>query len=87
MAKGKYRLASKVFYILASTTHHILNSDNTFDRLVWESTEDILGLRNVILLRYSFYGGWRNVKILSSGECRKIREYYIFRVNGLEVFI
>ncbi len=52
MAKGKYRLASKVFYILASTTHHTLNSDNTFDRLVWESTEDILGLRNVISLRF-----------------------------------
>ena len=39
-----------------------------------------------ISLRYSFYGGWRNVKILSSGECRKIRDCCIFRVNDLEVF-
>lgn len=60
MTKGKYRLASKVFYIFASTTHHILNSNNTFVRLVWELTADILGLRNVPL-RYSFYGGWRNI--------------------------
>ena len=47
----------------------------------------ILELRNVISLRYSFYGGWRNVKILSSGECRKIRDCCIFRVNDLEVFL
>ena len=39
------------------------------------------------LLRYSFYGGWRNVKMLSSGECRKIRDCYIFRVNNCEVFL
>ena len=41
----------------------------------------------MISLRYSFYGGWRNVKILSSGECRKIRDCCIFRVNDLEVFL
>ncbi len=41
----------------------------------------------MISLRYSFYGGWRNVKMLSSGECRKIRDCYIFRVNNCEVFL
>ena len=41
----------------------------------------------MISLRYSFYGGWRNVKILSSGECRKIRDCCIFRVNDLEVYL
>lgn len=46
----------------------------------------ILELRNVISLRYSFYGGWWNVKILSSGESRKIRDCCILRVNDLEVF-
>ena len=52
-----------------------------------KSDDSILELRNVISLRYSFYGGWRNVKILSSGECRKIRDCCIFRVNDLEVFL
>ena len=47
-----------------------------------KSDDSILELRNVISLRYSFYGGWRNVKILSSGECRKIRDCCIFRVSS-----
>ncbi len=51
-----------------------------------KSDGSILKLHNVISLRYSFYDGWRNVKILFSGECRKIRDCCIFRVNDLEVF-
>lgn len=39
-------------------------------------------LRNCISLRYNFYGGWRNVKIRSSGECCKFRDCCIFEVNG-----
>ena len=49
--------------------------------------ERSLAIINGSSLRYSFYGGWRNVKILSSGECRKIRDCCIFRVNDLEVFL
>ena len=52
-----------------------------------KSDGSILELRNVISLRYSYSGGWRNVKILSSDECRKIRNCCIFRVNNLEVFL
>ena len=52
-----------------------------------KSDGSILELHNVISLRYSFYDGWRNVKILFSGECRKIRDCCIFRVNDLEVFL
>ena len=42
------------------------------DISVWKSDGSILELRNCISLRYNFYGGWRNVKLLSSGECRII---------------
>jgi len=70
-----------------STARHILNSGDPVDIHVWKSTGEILELRNVISLRYSFYGGWRNVKILSSGECRRVRDCCIFRVNDLEVFL
>ena len=70
-----------------STARTMLNSGDPVDISVWKSDGSILELRNVISLRYSFYGGWRNVKILSSGECRKIRDCCIFRVNDLEVFL
>ncbi len=70
-----------------STARHILNSGDPVDLLVWKSDGSILHLPNVISLRYDFYGGWRNVKLLASGECRKIRDCCIFSVNGLEVFL
>ncbi len=70
-----------------STARHILNSGDPVDISVWKSTGEILELRNVISLRYSFYGGWRNVKLLTSGECRKIRDALNFRVHNLEVFL
>jgi len=36
---------------------------------------------------HSFNDGWRNVKIISSGECRRVRDCCIFRVNDCEVFL
>ncbi len=65
----------------------MLNSGDPVDISVWKSDGSILELRNCISLRYNFYGGWRNVKLLSSGECHKIRNCCIFKVNDLEVFL
>ena len=70
-----------------STARAMLNSGDPVDITAWDSKGAILHIHRCISLRYSFYGGWRNVKILSSGECRKIRDCCIFRVNGLEVFL
>ena len=70
-----------------TTARQMLNSGDPVDISVWKSDGAILEFHNVISLRYNFYGGWRNVKILSSGEMRKIRDCCIFRVNGLEVFL
>lgn len=70
-----------------STARTMLNSGVSVDISVWKSDGSILELRNVISLRYPFYGGWRNVKILSSGECRRIRDVCLHRVNNMEVFI
>lgn len=70
-----------------STVRTMLNSGDPVDLSVWRSDGSILELRNVISLRYSFYGGWRNVKILASGEFRRLRDCCIFRINGLEVFL
>ena len=65
----------------------MLNSGDPVDISVWKSDGSILKLGNVISLRYSFYGGWRNVKLLPAGECRKTRDCRIFMVNGCIVFL
>lgn len=70
-----------------TTARTMLNSGDPVDLHVWKSNGEILHLPNCISLRYNFYGGWRNVKLLTSGECRKIRDCCIFRVNGLDVFL
>ena len=70
-----------------STARHLLNSGDPVDISVWKKDGSILELRNIISLRYDFYGGWRNVKALTSGEIRRIRDCTIFRVNSLEVFL
>ena len=70
-----------------TTARQMLNSGDPVDISVWKSDGSILELHNVISLRYNFYGGWRNVKILSSGEMRRVRDCCIFRVNGLEVYL
>ena len=76
---------SKAIHITTART--MLNSGDQVDISVWKANGSILELRNCISLRYNFYGGWRNVKLLSSDECRKIRDCCIFRVNDLEVFL
>ena len=70
-----------------STARAMLNSGDPVDISVWKSDGSILELHNVISLRYSFYGGWRNVKLLNSGEVRKIRDICIFRVKNRAVFL
>lgn len=70
-----------------STARTMLNSGDPVDISLWKSDGSILKLHNVISPRCSFYGGWRNVKVLASGDCRKIRDACIFRVNYCEVFL
>ena len=70
-----------------STARHILNSGDPVDISVWKSDGSIVHYKNCISCRYDFYGGWRNIKLLSSGEFRRIREVLIFSVNSLEVYL
>lgn len=70
-----------------STARTMLNSSAPVDISVCKSDGSILELRNVISPRYSFYGGWRNIKLLSSGECRCVCDCCIFCVNDCEVFL
>lgn len=70
-----------------TTARTMLNSGDPVDISLWKADGSILHLQNCISLRYNFYGGWRNMKLLSSGECRKTRDCCIFSVNGLEVYM
>ena len=70
-----------------STARTMLNSGDPIDISVWKSDGSIMHLHNCISLRYNYYGGWRNVKLLNSGEMRKIRDVCIFAVNNLTVFL
>ena len=70
-----------------STARTMLNSGDPVDISVWKSDGSILELRNCISLRYNFYGGWRNIKLLSSSEIRRIRDVLIHRVNDCVVFL
>ena len=65
----------------------MLNSGDPVDISVCKSDGSILEPHDCISLCYNFYGGWRNIKILASGECRRVRDCCIFRINGIEVFL
>lgn len=70
-----------------TTARTMLNSGDPVDLMVWKKDGSILRLEGAVSLRYDFYGGWRNVKVLSSGQMRRIRDCCIFNINGLEVYL
>ena len=71
----------------STTARKMLNSGDPVDITAWKLYGSIVHYKLCKSLRYDFYGGWRNVKILSSGEFRRIRDCLIFRVNDCEVFL
>ena len=37
--------------------------------------------------KYDFYKGTRRMKLLDSNEIRKLRDAWIFEVNGIDVYM
>lgn len=70
-----------------STARTILNAHDPVDLKVWKADGSILELDRAVSLHYDFYKGTRNMKILSSGQIRKVRDVCIFELNGMTVFI
>lgn len=68
-----------------SVARKMLNSGQPCELCVWKQDGSIMHLGRVRSMRYDFYGGTRNVKILSSGEIRRIRDCCIFQINGIAV--
>ena len=70
-----------------TTARTMLNSGDPVDLVVWKADGSIIELQNCISLSHNHYGGWRNIKILASGECRRVRDVCIFKINDLEVYL
>lgn len=70
-----------------STARTLLNSHDPVDLKVWKRDGSVMEISRAVSLRYDFHTGVRNIKILSSGQIRKIRDVLIFEINGMEVFL
>lgn len=65
----------------------MLEAGEPVDLRVWKSDGSILEYRNAIPLRYDFYRGTRQIKLLASKEIRTLRDVCIITVNDMEMFL
>lgn len=70
-----------------STAKRILQAPEPVSLRCWAKDGRILELNNVIPLRYNFYEGTQQFKILASRQIRTIRLSCIFELNGMTVFL
>lgn len=70
-----------------STARRILKAPEPVDLKCWTKSGAILELHNAIPLRYNFYEGTQQFKVLASRQIRTIRINLIFELNGTEVFL
>lgn len=70
-----------------TTARAMLNAKDPVSLSVWKKDGSIMHIDSCISLHYDVRGGWRNIKILPSGEMRRIRDCLIFEINDLEVFL
>lgn len=65
----------------------MLNSPEPVDLTVVTAKGEVQSYKNCIGLKADHYSGCRNIKLLDSGEIRKIRDCLIIGINGNEVFM
>ena len=70
-----------------STARKILQAPEPVDLKCWKKNGAILHLHDAVPLRYNFYEGTQQFKILASREIRTIRINLIFEINGCECFL
>lgn len=70
-----------------STVRKILEAPEPVDLKVWKKDGTIMLLRDVVSLKYNFYQGTRQIKILKSNQIRTIRDCLIFSLNDCEVIL
>ena len=70
-----------------STARKILQAPEPVDIKCWTKSGAVLELTNAIPLRYNFYEGTQQFKILNSREIRTVRINLIFEINGIPCFL
>ena len=72
-------------YVHVSTMADMLMKPEPVDLVVLTKDGRLLEMNNCIGLKFDRYTGMRNVKLLTSGEIRAIRDILIMKINGCEV--
>lgn len=70
-----------------STVRQMLRAPEPVNIKCWKKDGSIMELKQCIPLRYRFYEGTQQFKILASRQIRKVRIALIFEINGIEVFM
>lgn len=70
-----------------STVRKIFQSPEPVDLKCWTKSGEILSLHDAVPLRYNFYEGTQQFKILASREIRTIHLNFIFEFNNIPVFL
>ena len=65
----------------------MLKAGDPVDIKLWTKSGEIQEWRNCIPLRYNFYKGTQQFKLLNSQQIRQLRVVCIFEINGLTVFL
>lgn len=65
----------------------MLNAHEPIDIHCWDSKGQHQHYPQAIPLALNPGTGCRNIKLLPSGEIRKIRECLIFMINGIEIYL
>lgn len=69
-----------------TTARKILESPEPVELTVLTTKAEMRTYKNAVGLRRQHYAGSRNIKLLDSGEIRKIRDCLILAINGSQVF-
>ena len=70
-----------------STVRKILMAPEPVSLRCWTKSGGILVLTDAIPLKYKFYEGTQQFKILTSREIRTVRVNLIFELNVMSVFL
>lgn len=69
-----------------STLRKILDSPEPSEIRLWTRSGEIQQWTRCISLKYDFYKGTRQMKLLDSNQIRQLRDVCIFEINGIEVY-
>lgn len=70
-----------------STVRKIFMAPEPVSLRCWTKSGGILVFTDAIPLKYNFYEGTQQFKILASREIRTVRVNLIFELNGMSVFL